>query len=69
MTDLDAQTAFITEAQSACRIARDSRKAIDLQKAAAMLDSHRFDELPIDAQIDLSAAYGAAMIAQTGALS
>ena len=69
MTALTDHAAYLTEAQKACRLARESRKRVDLLAAAALLDSPRFDELPTDAQIDLSAAYGAAMIAQTGALS
>ena len=66
---IDAQAAFLTEAQHACRKARESRSRVDLQKASALLDSERFDLLPEQVQIDLGAAYGAAMIAVTGALS
>ena len=69
MTSIDTQAAFFTDVLRACKTARETRKNVDLQKAAALLDSPRFDNLPPDAQIDLTAAYGAAMVACTGALS
>lgn len=69
MNAFDEQAAFLTAVQQACRKARESRNRVDLQKAAALLDSNRFDGLPQEAQIDITAAYGAAMIAVTGSLS
>lgn len=69
MTTIDIQANYLTEVQTACRKARDSRSKNDLIKAAALLDSDRYDGLPDEAKVDLAAAYGAAMIAVTGALS
>ena len=69
MTTLDQHAEYMTAVQQACRKARDSRKKMDLERAAALLDSDRYDALPSEAQIDLAAAYGAAMIAVTGAFS
>ena len=69
MTTLDQHSEYVTAVQRACRKARDSRDKRDLISAAALLDSHRFEALPTEVQIDLSAAYGAAMVAVTGALS
>jgi len=66
--ELTTQSAYFTEAQAACRIARTSGKRVDLLAAAAMIDSPRYDELPDGAKVDLAAAYSAALIAQTGAL-
>lgn len=69
MTALEHQADYLTAVQQACRKARESRNNVDLQKAAALLDSNRYDALPDDAKVDVAAAYGAAMIAVTGALS
>lgn len=65
--ELTTQTAYFTEAQTACRIARETGKDVDFQKAAAMLDSHRFKELPEGVQEDLLHQYSQAVFA-TGAL-
>ena len=69
MTNLDAQAAFITKAQTACRKARESGRFADLSAAAAILDSDECKGLPVGVQIDLGAAYGAAMVKCTGALA
>jgi hypothetical protein len=61
VTSLDAQAAFITRAQTACRKARESGKNADLVAAAALLDSADYNALPAEAQEDLGAAYVAAM--------
>ena len=69
MTTLDAQANYVTAVQHACRKARDSRKKIDLEKAGALLNSDRYDGLPPGVQVDLAAAFAAAMVAQTGVFS
>lgn len=69
MTSIDDHASYLTSVQAACRKARETRNNVDLQKAAALLDSNRYDALPEDAKVDVAAAYGAAMIAVTGALS
>jgi len=69
MPTLDEHAAYFTAVQAACRKARDSRQKIDLEKAGALLESDRFDTLPSGAQVDLAAAFAAAMVAQTGVFS
>lgn len=69
MATLDAQAQYFTAVQQACRQARQSRDKIDLEKAGALLESDRFDELPAEAQVDLAAAFAAAMVATTGVFS
>lgn len=69
MTTIDEQAAFLTEVQQACRKARDSRRRVDLQKAAALMGSHRFGYLPDEAQEDLTFAYAAAVQKVTGAFA
>lgn len=69
MTTIDEQAAFLTEVQQACRAAKKSRRSIDLQKAAALMDSHRFGYLPEHAQEDLTFAYAEAAQAVTGGLT
>jgi len=69
MPTLDEHAAYITAVQHACRKARDSRKKIDLEKAGALLNSDRYDGLPPGVQVDLAAAFAAAMVAQTGVFS
>lgn len=66
---LDAQASFVTEVQRACREARESRSKAALEKAADLLDRPEYDALPEKAKIDLGAAFGAAVIAVTGALA
>jgi hypothetical protein len=66
-TEVTEHAAFLTEAQRACRIAKETGREIDMQKAAAMLDSSRMSELPAEAQEDLYHAYAAAVCAM-GAL-
>lgn len=63
---LDAKAAFLTEAQQACRAARDSRQRRDLEAAAKLMDSPNFGMLPDDAQQDLHFAYAEAVQAVTG---
>jgi hypothetical protein len=69
MTTIDEQAAFLTEVQQACRKARDSRRNIDLQKAAALMDSPRFTYLPEGVQEDLTFAYAEAVQKVTGAFA
>lgn len=66
MTTIDEQAAFLTEVQQACREAKKSRRSIDLQKAAALMDSHRFEHLSDVAQENLLHAYAEAAQAVTG---
>lgn len=66
---LDTQAAYITECQRACRTAKESRSSVDLEKARALLDSHRLLELPKGAQENLRWAYADALLSVTGALS
>lgn len=64
---IEAQAAFITEVQSICRQAKQSRNRALLQEAAAMLDDPRFAGLEPEAKINLQAAYRDAYGAATGA--
>lgn len=66
MTTLDLQAEYLTAVQTACRTARKSKRQVDLQKAAALLDSDRYEGLPDGAKVDLAAAYSAAFLAVTG---
>lgn len=69
MTTLDLQAEYLTDVQTACRTARESKRQVDLQKAAALLDSDRYEGLPDGAKVDLAAAYSAAFMAVTGVLA
>ena len=69
MTTLDLQAEYLTAVQHACRTARESKNKIDLQKAAALIDSDRYAGLPDGAKVDLAAAYSAAFMAVTGGMS
>ena len=69
MTDIEAHASYLTAVQHACRKARESKNKIDLQKAAALIDSDRYAGLPDGAKVDLAAAYSAAFMAVTGFLS
>jgi hypothetical protein len=62
---IEAQAAFLTEVQHACRLARESKSKADLSKAAALLDSPKFAELPEGNREDLSEAYARAHLAVT----
>ena len=63
---IDEQALFLTQVQQACRRAKESRRSIDLTKAAALMDSHRFGYLPEEAQEDLHLAYAEAAQSVTG---
>ncbi len=69
MTTIEAHADYLTAVQQACRKARESGKRSDLLKAAALIDSDRFFQLPAGAQVDLSAAYAAALVKVTGAMA
>lgn len=69
MTDLDAQAAYITEAQQACRKAKESRNARDLEAARVIITKPEIAELPKAARENLHWAYAAAVLSVTGALS
>lgn len=69
MTDIEAHASYLTAVQRACRTARESKNKIDLQKAAALIDSDRYAGLPDGAKVDLAAAYSAAFMAVTGGMS
>ena len=69
MTNIDQMTEYFSAVQRACRQARESKNKIDLQKAAALIDSDRYAGLPDGAKVDLAAAYSAARMAVTGFLS
>jgi hypothetical protein len=64
---IEAQASYVTEVQSACREAKASRKPVDLQKALALLESPRFDDLDKPVKLNLQAAYRDAFGAVTGA--
>jgi hypothetical protein len=66
MTDLDAQAAYITEAQQACRKAKDSRDTRDLEAARLVLSDDRLQGLPKKAILDLQWAYASAVMSVTG---
>lgn len=66
MTTIDENAAFLTEAQRACRTARESRQKHDLEAAWRLMDSGRFGLLPDEAQEDLHFAYAEAAQAVRG---
>lgn len=66
MADIDAQAAFITECQRACKLARESKKNTDLLKAAALIDSPRMNDLHEWVQQDLLEDYTRTAAAVTG---
>ena len=67
--DINVQALFITEVQQACKRARASKKNVDLQKAAALIDSPRMSDLHEWVQDELLADYAHTMMVTTGALS
>ena len=66
MTDIDAHAAYLTEAQHACRKAKESRDAGDLEAARLLLNDDRFQALPRQAINDLQWAYASAVMSVTG---
>lgn len=69
MTSIDVQAAFVTDVQRACKAARETKKRVELQKAAALIDSPRMDELNEWVREELLADYAHAMVSVTGAFS
>lgn len=66
MTDIAAHAAYLTEAQQACRKAKDSRDAVDLEAARLLLTDERIQALPKQAVNDLQWAYASAVMSVTG---
>lgn len=63
---IEAQADFITSVQRACRKAKDSRKATDLETARKLMDSPEYLALPKPVSEDLAWAYAGAVMAVTG---
>lgn len=68
MPTLDAHAALVTEAQTACRKAKESRDERDLEAARLVMTKPGIASLPREAREDLHWAYVAAVMAVTGAL-
>ena len=66
---IEAQAAFITEVQRACRKVKQTRHPQDLKTAADLMNSAEFTYLPDPVQEDLHFAYAEALMATTGAFS
>lgn len=64
---IEAQAAYVTEVQQACRNAKQTRSRIDLSAAMALMEDARFDGLDRPVKLDLQEAYRAAFGASTGA--
>ena len=67
--DINVQAAFFTDVLRACKTARETRKNVDLQKAAALIDSPRMNDLHEWVQDDLLADYARTMATVTGAFT
>lgn len=67
--DVEPQARFVTECQKAIRAAKASKRSVDLQKAAGLLESHRMDDLPEWVRDDLRDAYAGAVRLVTGGLA
>ncbi len=65
---IDAQAAFITEVQTACRKAKTSKSTADLEAARVLMDVPKLSDLPREAQENLRWAYAEALMAVTGGL-
>jgi hypothetical protein len=66
MPDITAHAAYLTEAQQACRKAKESRSAGDLEAARLLLTDERIQTLPRQAVNDLQWAYASAVMSVTG---